>query len=271
MPDSAIVVVAIGVESLAYWKTYCEQQCRAYAAKCGYDLILITEPLDNSRRAAGRSPAWQKCLVLSQGFSQNYRQIISLDSDIVINAAVAPRITDQAPPDRVGGVISGSHIHEDLRCILSDRLQGTTAEYVRGLKNWDALQRLAYVHYGLQPLTSVVQTGVLVASPIHHRSIFEAIYHAPERHVSRCYEQIPLSHALLTADLFCRIDSRFNSVFYETALVHYPYLRDSQIPHYDWAATYAVQTEFANNFFLHFAYDRTLVRYLPQDLLAVKA
>src|SRR3954468_6813200 len=112
MNDSAIVVVAIGVEVLAYWKTYCEPQCRAYAAKCGYDLVLVTEPLDNSPRAAGRSPAWQKCLVLSQDFSQKYKQIVSLDSDIVINAAISPRINEQAPLDRVGGVISGSHIHE---------------------------------------------------------------------------------------------------------------------------------------------------------------
>jgi len=146
-------------------------------------------------------------------------------------------------------------------------LQGITSNYVRVLKNWDDLQRRAYLHYGLKPLTSVVQTGVLVASPAHHRQLFETIYHAPERHVSRCYEQIPLSHALLSNDLFCQIDSRFNSVFYETAIVHYPYLRDVQIPHYDFAATYAVQTEFANNLFLHFAYDRSFVRFLPQDLL----
>ena len=269
MNDSAIVVVAIGSDVLAYWKAYCETQCRAYAAKSGYDLILITEPLDRSERAMGRSPAWQKCLVLSQDFSDKYRQIISLDSDIVINAAAAPRITDQAPVDRVGGVISGSHIHEDLRCLLADRLQGTTAEYTRGLKNWDDLQRRAYVFYGLKPLTAVIQTGVLVASPVHHRSIFEMIYHAPEHHVSRCYEQIPLSHALLAGELFCQIDTRFNSVFHETTQVHYPYLlANQQVPHYDFAATYAVQTEFLNNFFLHFAYDRTMVRYLPPEWVA---
>jgi hypothetical protein len=267
MNDSAIVVVAIGAEILTYWQTHCEEQCRIYANKCGYDLIVLTEPLDNSPRAMGRSPAWQKCLVLSQEFSQRYRQIISLDSDIVINAAISPRITDQAPINRVGGVISGSHIHEDLRCILADRLQNITADYARGLKNWDELQRRAYVFYGLKPLTSVIQTGVLVASPAHHREIFESIYHAPERYVSRCYEQIPLSHALLTGDVFCQIDTRFNSVFFETALVHYPYLRDERIPHYDFAASYALQTEFANNFFLHFAYDRTVVRFLPPELL----
>jgi hypothetical protein len=265
MPHSAIVVVAIGADILTYWRTYCETQCRAYASKCGYDLILVTEPLDRSPRATSRSAAWQKCLVLSQDFSQQYQQIISLDSDIVINPAASPPISDQVPVDHVGGVICGSHIHEDLRCLLAQRVLKQSSDYARGLKNWEAMQRLAYEHYGLEPpLTNVVQTGVLVASPLHHRQIFEAVYHAPEQHSSRSYEQVPLSHALLTSRLFCQVDTRFNSVFHETALVHYPYLFNPQLPQYQFAASCAVQTEFANNFFLHFAYDRSLVRFVPQ-------
>ncbi len=267
MSDTAIVVLAIGEEYLAYWRQYCEHSCRAYAGKFNYDLIVVREPLDASPRAQARSAAWQKCLVLSQDFSARYRRIISLDCDIAINFQEAPSITDQVPFDRVGGVISGSHVHEDMRCLLRDRLLRNRSDYSRGLRTWEALQRAAYVHAGLQPLPSVIQTGVLVANPTHHRGIFESIYYSQEheQHMSRCYEQIPLSHALLTKDMFCPIDTRFNSVFYETALVHYPYLTDERLPNYDFAASCAVQTELANNFFLHFAYDRTLARYLPQS------
>ena len=268
MTDTAIVILAIGDEYLAYWRKYCEASCRAYAAKHNYDLILICEPLDNSPRAQARSPAWQKCLVLSQDFSQKYERIVSLDGDIVINSQEAPRITDQSPVDRVGGVISGSHIHEDLRGVLADRLGYSRGEYARGLRNWESMQKLAYAYHGLKPLPSVIQTGVLVASPVHHRSIFESIYVAPEYHVSRCYEQVPLSHALLTRDLFCAIDTRFNSVFHETALVHYPYLLDKGLPNLDFAVYCALTTELANNFFLHFAYDRMMARHLVQNVPA---
>jgi len=65
-------------------------------------------------------------------------------------------------------------------------------------------------------------------------------------------------------------DQAGQRIEHETALVHYPYLTPLATPriqHYDFAASYALQTEFANNFFLHFAYDSTFVRYLPQNLL----
>jgi hypothetical protein len=139
-------------------------------------------------------------------------------------------------------------------------------EYARGLRNWYALQRLAYVHHALPPLPAVIQTGVLVASPAHHRSIFESIYLKTDYVATRCYEQLFLSHSLLSNDLFCPIDTRFNSVFYETMLVHYPYLIN-QIPNFDMVAAYAFQTEFANNFFLHFAYIREMVNYLTYENL----
>jgi hypothetical protein len=261
---AAIVALAIGDEHLAYWRQHAEQSWRRYAQKCGYDLIIVTQPLDGSPAGTARSAAWQKCLVLSQPFSSQYRQIISLDCDIVINAEAAPPIDQQVEPKYVGGVISGSHIHADLRAVLLARLKNIAYPYERGTQQWRDLQNEAYQWYGLTPCNGdIVQTGVLVASPEHHRGVFESIYTAVQTHDSRCYEQIPLSHALLRGGLFRQLDSRFNSVFYETLLVHYPYLQDRRMPAFEQAATFAVQAELANNFFLHFAYDRDFARFLP--------
>src|SRR6185295_11471130 len=99
---------------------------------------------DRSERAVARSPAWQKCLVLSQEWSGKYRQIISLDCDIAINAAEAPSITEQTPVDRVGGVISGAHIPDDLKTVLHKRLLNTQFEYERGTRRWEDMQKEAY-------------------------------------------------------------------------------------------------------------------------------
>jgi hypothetical protein len=266
MNDAAIVTLAIGDKYLSYWQKYCERSWRAYAQKCNYDLIVITEPLDRSLRAAARSPAWQKCLVLSQEFSASYRQIISLDCDIVINDQTAPPITDQTPHELVGGVISGSHIHEDLRAVLLSRLRGQQFPYERGVRQWQDDQAR---HYGIYQLPTafpgIVQTGVLVASPQHHRAMFEGIYagNFPE---PRSYEQTPLSHALLSAGVFRQIDTRFNSVFAESVHVYYPYLLARQHPAYDALAAAATQMELANNFFLHFAYLPHFVNYLAPQL-----
>jgi len=138
-------------------------------------------------------------------------------------------------------------------------------KYERGTRLWEELQKHAYQSVGLSPLGAVVQTGVLVASPQHHRELFEAVYSAPETHTSRCYEQIPLSHALLTQGRFHQIDTRFNCVFHEVMRVHYPFLLIKDLPHYDLVASCAVQAVFANNFFLHFAYEREFAQFLGQQ------
>src|SRR5262245_53207318 len=104
MNDTAMITVAIGEGHVASWKKYCEPSWQAYGSKYDMDVICIQEPLDRSQRAQNRSPAWQKCLVLSQPFTANYRQVVLLDSDVVINADRAPKITDDVPLQRIGGV-----------------------------------------------------------------------------------------------------------------------------------------------------------------------
>jgi hypothetical protein len=262
--ETAVVTLVIGEQHLSYWRKYCQPTWETYARKSNYDLIVISEPLDKSAEASSRSPAWQKCLVLSQPFAAQYRQIVLLDSDIVINAAAAPKINEQVSIDQIGGVISGSQIHDDLRLVLLNRLTGQPVTYEREQQQWHAYQAMYYSQFGLPPIDAgIVQTGVLVASPLHHGEIFEGAYRTEFADVQhRSFEQVPLSHAILSSGLFRQIDTRFNSVFYETMLVTYPYLLQENLPIRDLVAMCAVQAEFANNFFLHLAYKPDLARYL---------
>src|SRR5262249_21084987 len=151
-------------------------------------------------------------------------QIVLLDSDIAINAATAPKITEQVAPEHVGGVISGSHIPEDLRLVLLSRQQGKAFDYQRGSSQWGEYQLSGYRFHGIEPpgVPQVVQTGVLVASPERHAELFRTVYAKDNPTPSRCHEQFHLSHALLTAGVFRPIDTRFNSVFGESVAVYYP-------------------------------------------------
>ena len=72
----AIVTLAIGEEFAARWREACEENWRAYADRHGYDLICITDPPDDSRRARDRSPSWQKLLLLGQPWSADYERIV---------------------------------------------------------------------------------------------------------------------------------------------------------------------------------------------------
>jgi hypothetical protein len=263
MNDCAIVTLAIGQQHADLWRRYCQRTWQAYAQKHGFDLIVVQEPLDRSELAASRSPAWQKCLVLGQEFAARYRQIVLLDSDIVINDQTAPKITDQVPETHIGGVISGSHLPENLRIVMLGRLRNRRYEYEPGLRQWRESQAEYYKVYGLQPMEAgIIQTGVLVASPLHHRQLFERVYATPANaRLPRAHEQIPLSHAILSSGLFQPIDPRFNSLFHETMVLYYPFLVISKLPIRDAMATCLVQTEFQNNFFLHFAYDTDFIRF----------
>ena len=62
MTKQAIVTLAIGADYAERFEHHCRANWSAYAKRHGFDLIVITEPLDTSDRARRRSPAWQKCL-----------------------------------------------------------------------------------------------------------------------------------------------------------------------------------------------------------------
>ena len=80
---------------------------------------------------------------------------------------------------------------------------------------------------GLPPdFDQVVQTGVLVLSPTHHRALFEKVYYEYEDKGGREFhmEMPPLSYELLKADLVHWIDGRFNVNWIYEAILHYPFL-----------------------------------------------
>lgn len=79
--SKAIVTLAIGNNFLERWKSLCQLNWQQYADKHGYALVCIDTPLDNSERAQQRSPSWQKCLILSQEFAQQYERVVWIDSE----------------------------------------------------------------------------------------------------------------------------------------------------------------------------------------------
>ena len=56
---TAIVTIAIGAAYGARFRAHCERGWSRYADRHGFKLIVIETPLDQTPRAAARSPAWQ--------------------------------------------------------------------------------------------------------------------------------------------------------------------------------------------------------------------
>jgi hypothetical protein len=260
-PRNAIATLCVGSESVALWRKYCARSWTDYAQRHGYALEVFEEPLDQSPRARSRSVAWQKCLILSNPKTSQYERVVWVDADIVI-APDAPPIIDAVPIEKVGAVISGDYLQNDMKAVFLERIGRQRIEAGKTAEAWSADQRSFYVSAGIDCASSdIVQTGVLVFSR-RHRMILEKVYEIDLPSSVIAFEQFPLSASILNQGLFHRVDCRFNFVFFEQMVVHHPYLLKKNLVLYATAAKRAVMTEYANSYFLHFAGAQNFMQFL---------
>jgi hypothetical protein len=209
----AIATIAIGEKYLATFNNICCENWEAYGDRFGYDIILITSPLDVSQRAMNRSASWQKLLILSQSWSNEYERIVWVDLDVIINNTNAYDICDGVPIDMVGAVDAYSIPTKEIHDISLKRMYANWFEM--GIPFIDNLQPGAYyTNRGIPggDLDSVVQAGVFVCSPNHHKEIFESIYYKYEdtNGAEWNYEMPAFSYELLRRGLVKYISPRFN-------------------------------------------------------------
>lgn len=247
----AIVTLAIGEAYRRRWAQSCRANWEDYAARHGYDLVVVEEPLDRSPRAEARSPAWQKLLLAGAAPLRDYDQLVWIDTDIAIHPR-APSIADAVPLERVGGV---------------REFDNPTAEiYRRALRTWfrvmeargsafhrNETPREFYRAFGLEGgADDVVNTGVLVFSPRHHRDLFASVYeryeHDPDP--AMLAEMRPFSFELTRAGVMHWLDPRFNLLWAIYKAARFPFLLG--YPEHP-AAARCVAEAFAESHFLHFA------------------
>jgi hypothetical protein len=285
-PTKAIVTLAIGKRHLKRWKSLCESNWHEYAARHGYDVICVDTPLDDSPRARRRSPAWQKCLILSQDFAKKYERIVWIDSDILINARAAPCIVKDVPIDKVGAGKGWSWPSPELFDRMMERqyeLWGGAAFF-----GFSPTVEHLYTSWGLPDgVMEVAQTGVMVLSPQHHRQTLEMVYNEYEERgaMKWHYEARPLSYELLRTQSVHWVDHRFSSLWPVEKILYYPFLYDKTrwknrivaFVHGKYFnatrrmrqrryAKLCATTAFLNNYFLHFAGSAD-----EMDLVNVKA
>jgi hypothetical protein len=218
----AIVTINLGARHQMLWNRICRPNWERYAQKFGLDIINFEQPLDMSERAAKRSPSWQKCLILSQPDVQQYDQVLWLDSDILINLKKAPDAFAFVPDDKIGGI--------------EDWVEPSVEEYKQAMQTSQRIQpgilneltvKEYYANFGL-PTTfdKVMQGGVFVASPAHHRALMEKVYYEYEDKGASYwhYEMRPLSYEIQKARLIAWMPGEFNYLWGVRKLIKYPHL-----------------------------------------------
>jgi hypothetical protein len=288
----AIATLIIGEEYVAQWKNRCQANWQRYAEKHGYDVVCFDQPLDTCARAQSRSAAWQKCLILSQPSLQHYERVVWLDSDILINDRNAPDVAEGVPLDKVGVVEEAEF--SQLEPVTAHRFME------RALKFWPGAvinftPREYYAKFGLPGgCDRVANTGVMVLSPRHHRTILEKVYYSYEEKGGREWhmEMRPLSYELITGGMAHWMDSRFNWNWPFQEIMYYPFLLEPgksdgffarlkrKTKAFRWSPlhklhSYCLNAAFQFSFFLHFGgpnvkemdlIDQTLATWL--DVLA---
>jgi hypothetical protein len=252
---TAIVTIAIGAAYSARWRSYCEPGWSRYAARYGFEIIVIDRPLDQTPRAAARSPAWQKCLVLRPDVAGRFDRVIWIDSDILINDR-APSIAEQTPLEKIGAtdehLFPSPQSRRQMFTLLMQQAQPANPGLAR---TWATYLDPAEWHaaWGLpRSGQSIVQTGVLVLAPKHHRELLEHVYYSYEDRGGEPmnYEMRPLSFEIQKHDLLHVLDGRFNALLIFLIMQRQMQLQRALMPG-ECAAL--VRSVFDQGYFLHLA------------------
>lgn len=249
MPGQAIVTLAIGADYAERFERHCRANWTTYTRRHGFELVVITDPLDTSERARSRSPAWQKCLILGDSRIAHNDRVVWVDSDICINPE-APSILDGVPPERIGAIDEHRFPSPEARQAILETIIAVAPESGDvGKRFWQAWRDPGTWHrYAGLPSgqSHIVQTGVLVLSPKHHRALLEHVYRTYEDGGGKQfnYEMRPLSHEIQVQGLQHWIDPRFNALVWWLFLHQNAAADDLQR---------FVQENYRRSFFLHFA------------------
>jgi hypothetical protein len=208
----AIVTLIIGDRYRALFDGTVHANWKAYAERYQLALVVLDKPIDTSSRAAARSPSWQKCLILEQPQVQTFDQVVWIDTDIIINVGRAPSVFDGVPIDHIGTV--DSYAIPD-KATHDRRLAKTYAAWRRlGVQFIDnPMPEQYFTKRGLPPHNKVMQAGMFVCSPQHHRELMRKAYAYEEQGAAnRNYEMGPLAHEVLEGSPVTWLDPRFNAI-----------------------------------------------------------
>jgi hypothetical protein len=280
----ALVTLVIGDRYLMNFETFCRFSWEKYARIHNLDLIVIQNVIDDSIRAKSRSPAWQKCLILSHKDVKKYDQVAWVDSDILINPT-SPSIFENVPIEKIGAVDDYSTPNrEDHRIALKRLYEYWSMNRIDFIDNTTATEY--HKNFGLEgDFDSVVQTGVLVLSPKHHHNLLEHVYddYEDKGDATWNYEMRPLSFEILINDMYFWINPKFNMPWPYVKQFLYPFLDTSGVyllPKMNKALnkmelrkssleTMCATTAFLNNYFLHFAGCANEMKFVNQNITSI--
>ena len=258
----AIVTVLVGETYVETWQVLCQPNWQAYADRHGFDLIVIAHLPDMSERGQGRSPAWQKLLVLDQPWSSAYERIVWVDADIVMSNH-APNILAVVPdPARIGASLSGAQFSDAEKHIYFERLHQVVVEPQLADLAWQFTEDNGFAESEIdREGARMLNTGVLVMNPQRHNAMLKDIYTSDS--TSRLYEQPALSREIARRDLLTPVTPRFNWVVHERRVLDFADVETLAHPEMPRLVAH-LRNELSKAYFLHFAGSMNIMQHLAR-------
>lgn len=159
---------------------------------------------------------------------KEFDRVIWIDTDIVINARLAPDITKDVPIEKIGiveltdtpQIEANTETLNSLYNIVLREHFDEVHDFVKPVATLDN----HYAAAGLSPAPKIFcNTGVFVFSPKHHNEFFMQTYLKYDRNFDD-YENTPLSFEIFSNNLNHGIDPRFNTLWSEEVSAKYPFL-----------------------------------------------
>jgi len=260
--DKAIVTLAVGDDYTANFMANVRPTWEPYCEKHGYDLILLTEPIDRDCDFSVKSVHWQKLLIGLLPQLKEYSEIVWMDGDIVINHAIAPCIVSAKSTDKIGVVDISDVFHRMdhtynlhtrfllLNYLFARTVDGKTPKAIITDGNLPAYYRKLSFEGDTKRF---INTGVLAFDPNRHGSFLAEVY-AKYPNDFMDLENTPLSYELQADDRAEYLDGRFNLIWAQVAAEHYPFLFNPEISAGHQEITrLCVNVAYRNSWFLHFA------------------
>jgi len=204
----ALAVIAIGDKYLDDYNRIFRPSHESYAIRCGYHFRLITDYLDHSLHHKD-AITFNKILVCSQPWSNEYDYIIVVDADILINPRAPSLHLAYNYGDKIGIVDEFSQPTPNLRLEMekfNDTNYNSGGDY--------------YCHILEKYINTdkVFNTGVMVFQPLKHRDFLESIYNKYSSyiigHQHGChFEQASTGYEFQLANNYIVIDNKWNAIW----------------------------------------------------------
>jgi lipopolysaccharide biosynthesis glycosyltransferase len=249
MKEAIVVTLAIGPLKTKYEQLFIPS-IKAYAAKWNFDFLCIDsllEPIQTtSKTDFGKLVCMQKLLLTKQSWASNYKYIIYLDSDILINYEQAPNILENIPEGKIAAVNEKN---------IWGNADNASAVMKKLAPHWASTAEEYYLHYNFpKTFSKQFNGGVLVFQPAFHKEFCQTVY---DKYIEKIIDgvdidgdQAPLNYEANSLDLVYYLDERFNRIWILTYVLFYSFLDENN---HKPTLQHALKSVFDRSYFIHFA------------------